>query len=117
MAEAAALVTPSVWYEGFPMTIVEAFAAGLPVIASRLGAMAEVISHEQNGLHFTPGDVLDLAGTVRHAFAESERLPQMGRAARRTYERLYTPERNLALLEKIYAEAIEEAQRSILCHA
>ncbi len=58
---AEALVMPSTWYEGFPMVIVEAFAAGLPVIASRLGSMLELIEEGSTGLLFEAGNGKDLA--------------------------------------------------------
>lgn len=62
-----ALVFPSVWYEGFPLSIVEAFAAGTPVIASRLGGMLEMIAEGKTGLLFHPGDADDLAHKIRWA--------------------------------------------------
>ena len=111
MAGAQALVMPSVWYEAFPMTIAESFASGLPVLASRLGAMAELIEDGGPGMHFEPGDVESLAGTARRAFDDPARLLAMGRAARAAYERLYTPEKNLARLEEIYGETIAEARQ------
>lgn len=111
MAHASALIMPSIWYEGFPMTIVEAFSTGLPVIASRLGSMAEIITHSENGLHFTAGDPHDLADTVRTAFLNPISLTKMGHGARQSYETYYTPEKNLQMLEGIYASAIREAKR------
>jgi glycosyltransferase involved in cell wall biosynthesis len=60
MVGARFLVFPSVWYEAFPLTIVEAFAVGLPVIASRLGSMTGLIRDHVTGLHFRPGDPSDL---------------------------------------------------------
>ncbi len=54
------LVVPSIWYENSPLVIHEAFLARIPVIASNLGGMAELISHEKNGLLFEPGNVEDL---------------------------------------------------------
>ncbi len=92
------------------MTIVEAFCAGLPIIASRLGSMGEIITHNENGLHFNPGDSADLANTVRSAFLNPSSLVKMGKAARRSYERYYTPEKNLHMLEEIYAAAIREVK-------
>jgi glycosyltransferase involved in cell wall biosynthesis len=111
MVSAAFLVMPSEWYEGFPMVIVEAFARGLPVIASRLGAMGEIVEDNVRGLHFTPKDVEDLAEKVRWANEHPEEIYQMGRNARRIYEEKYTPEINYRQLMAIYGEAIEENRR------
>jgi glycosyltransferase involved in cell wall biosynthesis len=111
MARAHALVMPSLCYETFGMTIVEAFACNLPVIASRLGAMAELVKDGEAGLLFDPGDADDLAAVVGQAFADPTGLAAMGATARAIYERRYTPERNLATLEAIYRDASAEASR------
>ena len=107
MARAAFLVFPSEWYEGFPMTLVEAFCRGLPVIASRLGSMAEIVEDGVTGLHFTPGDAADLAAKVRWAASHAEDMRRMGANARRVYEEKYTPETNYRQLMAIYEQAIE----------
>ncbi|MDG4720115.1 MULTISPECIES: glycosyltransferase family 4 protein [Thalassospira] len=113
MAKAQALVMPSLCYEGFPMTLVEAFANNLPVIGSRLGAIEELIEDGITGHHFAPGDAADLTSIATHAFANPARLSAMGQAARSRYEEHYTPERNLEILEAIYREAIIEARNHI----
>jgi len=96
------MVVPSVWYEGFPRTIVEAFASGVPVIASRIGSLAEVVTDGKTGLLFNPGDEQDLAAKLAWAEAHPERMVQMGRAARQEYELHFTPEVNCAQLIGIY---------------
>ena len=83
MRAARALVFPSEWYEGFPVTLVESFACGLPVIASRLGAMAEIVVDGTTGLLFEPGDAEDLAKQVKWAWTRPEALGSLGRAGRR----------------------------------
>ncbi|HIQ01001.1 MAG TPA: glycosyltransferase family 1 protein, partial [Anaerolineales bacterium] len=90
MQEARALVFPSEWYEGFPMTIAEAFACGLPVIASRLGAMAEIVEDGRTGLLFEPGNPENLAEKVAWAWTHPKEMEEMGREARREYEAKYT---------------------------
>jgi glycosyltransferase involved in cell wall biosynthesis len=105
MRQAEFLAMPSVWYEGFPMTVVEAFSTGLPVIASRLGALQEIIQDGVNGRLFEPGNSADLANVIVSAI-ESNQFQQLGRAARATYSQHYTPRSNLSELEKIYSAAL-----------
>jgi glycosyltransferase involved in cell wall biosynthesis len=102
MKEAFVLVFPAEWYEAFPVTIAEAFATGLPIVASRLGAMAELVQNSRTGLLFTPGDPIDLAATVEWAFAHPNELAEMGRCAREEFKAKYTAERNYQLLRDIY---------------
>ena len=109
LAKASFLVVPSVWYEGFPRTIIEAFASGVPVIASRLGSLAEVVDDGRTGLLFKPGDVEDLAAKLAWAESHPEEMIRMGRAAREEYETRYTPERNYAELIEIYRSAMAES--------
>lgn len=110
MRTAAYLVLPSLWYENFPRTLVEAFACGLPVIASRLGSMVELVEEGRTGLLFEPGDAADLAEKIRWAESNPAALKRMGETARAEYLAKYTPERNYELLMAIYADAIEEAR-------
>jgi glycosyltransferase involved in cell wall biosynthesis len=111
MRAARVLVVPSNCYESAPMVIVEAFATGLPVIASDLGAMAGMIRHMETGLLFSPGDAADLAAKVRWAFDHPQELAAMRVAARREYEEKYTAERNYKMLMEIYDLAIENSRR------
>lgn len=104
MEEASFLVQPSIWYEGFPMTIVEAYGCGLPVIASKLGSMAEVVSDGQTGLHFQMGDADDLASKVSWAWQNQEALALMSENARRLFQERYTPEQNYQMLMNIYKQ-------------
>ncbi len=113
MTRAAFLVMPSDWYEGFPVTLAEAFCRGLPVIASRLGAMAEIVEDGVIGLHFTPGDAQDLAAKVRWAADHPEEMRRMGANARRAYEEKYTPEANLRQLMAIYEDVIRQSPPTV----
>lgn len=106
MRGARFLVFPSEWYETFGLTIAEAFACGVPVLASRLGAMAEIVEDGRTGLHFAPGDAAEMAEKVSCAWADPHRLEEMGRAARREYEAKYTAERNYSMLLQIYERAL-----------
>jgi len=97
MQEARFLVFPSEWYEGFPMTIAEAFACGLPVVTSRLGAMAEIVEDGRTGLLFEPGNPEDLAAKVQWAWSHPKEMAK------------YTAERNYEMLMEIYRNAMERA--------
>jgi glycosyltransferase involved in cell wall biosynthesis len=106
MKDAAFLVFPSECYETFGLVAIEAYAAGLPVIAARIGGMHELVRDGETGLLFTPGDPADLASKVRWAAANPAAMRAMGAAARREYERRYTAGTALGLLEEVYEVAM-----------
>ena len=106
MSQAMALVLPSIWYENFPRTLVEAFGCGLPVIASRIGALAELVQDGITGLLFEPGNARDLSDKMRWAQAYPAQMAKMGRNARALYEAEFTAERNYAQLMQIYKDAV-----------
>lgn len=107
MSKATFLVLPSLCYEGFPMSILEAFHNGIPVITSRLGSMQEIVEHGKNGLLFEAGNVGQLANEIAKMIASPDRRRAMGRNAQREFAARYTKERNLKMLEEIYLQAIE----------
>jgi len=113
MVAASALVLPSIWYENFPRTLVEAFGCGLPVIASRIGALAELIDDGVTGFLFEPRDADDLASKLRWANAHPEEMARMGRAARSHYEAHFTADGNYRQLMAIYNEAIAQAKGGV----
>jgi glycosyltransferase involved in cell wall biosynthesis len=111
MAAASAVMMPSLWYETFGRTIVEAFAVGTPVIASRLGAMAELVEDGRTGFHFRAGDAADLAAKVRRVQQlKASELATMRRTARTSYESRFTAAQNYVRLMEIYDLAIQYAQ-------
>lgn len=105
MKSAACLVLPSLCYEGFPMVLIEASAIGLPVVASRHGAMEEVIQHQETGLLFQPGDARDLGTKVAQVVSDEALRAKLGSAARGRFEAKYTSEINYRKLTKIYSLA------------
>src|SRR5438067_6696762 len=100
------LILPSECYENFPMTIVEAFACGTPVICSRLGALEEIVKHEQTGLQFQAGSPEDLASKVSWAWCHRGRMAGMGKQARQEFERMYTAEKNYSVLMALYDQVL-----------
>jgi glycosyltransferase involved in cell wall biosynthesis len=100
------LVWPSEgYYETFGRIAIESFACGVPVIASQIGAMAEVVADRTTGLHFAPGDSRDLASKVEWAWMHPQETWELGRQARSEYELKYTAARNYELLRRIYGHA------------
>jgi glycosyltransferase involved in cell wall biosynthesis len=106
MKYARCLILPSVWYEGFPMCIAEAFACGTPVICSRLGGMQEIVDDRRTGLLFEPGDAADLVAKIAWAWSHPAEMQAMGHEARREYEERYTAEKNYEQLMDIYEKAV-----------
>jgi glycosyltransferase involved in cell wall biosynthesis len=85
MAAAEYLVLPSLSYEEMPRPLVEAFANGLPVIASRIGRLTEMVEPGRNGLLFEAGSARDLARRLAWADAFPEKMRQMGECAKADY--------------------------------
>jgi glycosyltransferase involved in cell wall biosynthesis len=103
------LVLPSLCYEGFPMVIREAFACGKPVIASRLGAMAELVEDGKTGLLFETGNPEDLAQKIQWMIEHDNEAVKMGRNARKVFEDKYTAEKNFEILSEIYSKVVGNA--------
>ena len=102
MGEAQFLVFPSKWYETFGRVAVEAFAKGTPVVAANIGAIAELVEHQRTGLHFQPGDSVDLASKIELILQHPAQLTQMSRSARAKFEAKYTAASNYQRLMEIY---------------
>jgi len=113
LKKAALVVLPSAWYEGFPHVILEAYACGIPILASRIGTLADVIEDGVTGLLAEPGDPAELAKKVRWIIENESAARQIGLNGRRAYETLYTAERNYLHLMAIYQRAIETRLVSI----
>ncbi len=106
MGRARCVVVPSIWYETFGRTIIEAFAKGTPVIASRLGCMEELVADGRTGVLFTPGQPTDLIAAVTSFLEAGGDTPRMRRACRQTYLDGYTADRNYEMLLDLYTRAL-----------
>ncbi|MDH3587772.1 MAG: glycosyltransferase family 4 protein [Gammaproteobacteria bacterium] len=102
MRRASYLLVPSIWYETFGLIVIEAFANGLPVIASRIGALQELVTDGVTGLLFDPGSAPDLREKIAWAKSHPDELLEMGKRARREYESKYTSDSNYQTLLEIY---------------
>jgi glycosyltransferase involved in cell wall biosynthesis len=93
---AAFTVVPSVCYENFPYSVLESFALGKPVVASKIGGIPEIIRDGVNGLLAEPGDSEALADKIRSMASDPGAVQRMGRAARKDVEDLYSDEKHYA---------------------
>jgi glycosyltransferase involved in cell wall biosynthesis len=105
MKGARFLIFPSLCNENSPITIAEAFACGLPVVSSDIGAVAEIVEHRRTGLNFNTGSSDALAEAVRWLWERPEQSSRMRYEARKEYEMKYTAAVNYPLLEEIYSIA------------
>jgi len=103
--QAAVMIVPSICYETFGRAIIEAYVQGVPVIASRLGAMAELVADQRTGLLFEPGNAAALARAVSCFIADPDQAQRMRLAARQEYEARYTAEQNYRFLIAAYEQA------------
>jgi len=110
MRDARALILPSVCYEDFPMVLAEAYAVGLPVIASNIGSLSTLIHPSRTGLHFRPGDPEDLATLIKRTLMRPSELSCMRTEARAEFEAKYNAERNYPMLMEAYRSAIARAK-------
>ncbi len=110
MGTSRCVVFPSEWYETFGRVAAESFSKGTPVIASRIGAVAEIVDDGRTGFHYRTGDPQDLARAIDRAFVSGDGLAGMRTEARLEYERKYTAERNYQMIIEIYEKAIATRQ-------
>ncbi len=96
------LVVPSVWYENNPLVILEAFAAGIPVVAGNVGGMAELVRHEVNGLQFCTGDPADLATKLQRLISQ----PDLIKRFRTGISTPWSPNEQGAAVERIYRQLL-----------
>jgi glycosyltransferase involved in cell wall biosynthesis len=103
--EARAIVLPSEWYENAPMSVLEAYASGKPVIGARIGGIPEMVKPDETGLLFESGNMGELADCMRRlAAAPDDSVADMGRAARRYVSTTFTSQRYLNDMLTLYAE-------------
>jgi glycosyltransferase involved in cell wall biosynthesis len=84
------LVFPGKWFEGFPNVIASAMGAGKPVIASRLGAVPEIVEHGRTGLLFAAGNITEMTEHIHRLYADPSECLSMGHAGRIKAETCYS---------------------------
>jgi glycosyltransferase involved in cell wall biosynthesis len=105
MGRAKATVCPSLWYEGMPRVVIESFAVGTPVIASRIGCYPEMIADNESGALFPAGDASIMRSRIRELLSR-DAFEQMRPKARRRFETEYSGARNFMSILNIYRAAM-----------
>jgi glycosyltransferase involved in cell wall biosynthesis len=107
IADARAVVLPSEWYENAPMSVLEAYALGKPVIGADIGGIPEMIQHGETGWLFGSGKADELASLLAAVASHSEAsLSQMGRACRATVEERFSQHRYTESTLQLYSTLI-----------
>jgi len=101
-SRAQAVILPSLVEDTFGLVAVEAMAAGVAPVAAARGAFPELISDGTDGVLFEPGNAASLARALHDVDSHPARYREYGRAARRTYQRRFDPDRNIEKLLEIY---------------
>jgi glycosyltransferase involved in cell wall biosynthesis len=97
------LVMPSEgYYETFGMVIIEAYSGRVPVVASNIGVVPELVSDKQTGLLFEPGNALDLADKAQWMWDHPDEADAMGRNGQKIYRERFTQEQCYKTLMEVY---------------
>jgi glycosyltransferase involved in cell wall biosynthesis len=102
MARTRIVVSCSRWFEGFPNAVLEAMAAGKPVLATDLGGMAEIVNHDRTGLLYHPGDLDEARGHLEGLYGDVARCQGYGAAAHRKVVATYGAEQVFAAYERVF---------------
>ncbi len=106
LRKAAATVIPSLWYENFPVTLLESFAVGTPVITSRLGGLPYIVEEGINGLLFSHGDIDELRAKIYAIVNQPGEAVKMGQNGRLMIEGRYSASSHYEVLMKIYNQVV-----------
>jgi glycosyltransferase involved in cell wall biosynthesis len=97
--------------EGLPVSVIEAMAAGRPVVATDIGGTNEIVVHGETGLLVPPADPLALAGAIARLLADPQLQREMGAAGQRRVERLFSAGAMVDRIEELYEEVLDQNDR------
>lgn len=97
-----ASILPCYWFETFGLTIAETFTYGKPVIASRIGAIPEFVENGKTGITFEPGNINEMAASIKKLHLDNDLVIKMGKQCRNTAEKLFSAKTHYNNLISIY---------------
>ena len=116
LAKADAFVLPS-RSEAFPNSVIEAMAAGLPVVATSVGGLLDLIDHDRTGLLVSPSDVDALTHALRFLIGNPAHAAALGQAAHAEIRQRYSFDRMVSAFENLYASTLERRVSAVTPHA
>ncbi|KKS96698.1 MAG: glycosyltransferase [Candidatus Gottesmanbacteria bacterium GW2011_GWA2_43_14] len=100
------VVLPSVWYENFPNSLLEAAAGGKPAAASDIGGIPELVENERTGLLFKPGNLPDAVDKISRLWQNKKMVRQLGKQAREAAVKYFNPEKHYLRLMNTYQSVL-----------
>jgi glycosyltransferase involved in cell wall biosynthesis len=110
LSDVAAVTVPSTWFENAPLAVLEPMSLGLPVVASAIGGITEMIESGTDGLLVNPHDAQELAQALRSLIDDPEFAARIGSAARAKSTTVYSPSRHTAALVDLYKSVAAPAR-------
>jgi len=107
LAAADLCVIPSVWHEACPLAVLEAMAMGKTIVASRVGAIPELVQDRQQGILVPPADESALAAAISRLLLDRQLAATLGQAARRRAREEFTPERQIDSLHRLIRQCFQ----------
>ena len=101
ISRATCIVCPAIWYENMPNTVIEAYAYGKPVVASKIGSLAEIVEDGKTGLLFEMKNSKDMAEKLERFVNDVELSKKMGMNARRKAINEYSVEKHMQRVKSI----------------
>lgn len=112
LGKSKCIIVPSEWYEPFGRIIIEAYAAGVPVIATNHAGPKELVHENKTGLLFRSGDARDLQAKILSLLKSPSKVRKMGNAARKVFNKEYTAEKNYQYFLKIYTQVLKQHDKT-----
>jgi len=107
MSKSMFMVIPSEWYENNPMSVIESFALGKPVVGARIGGIPELVKENKTGLTYEPGNIPDLSAKINDMLSDKNRIKFFGQNARAYVEKELSAETHYERLMETYTFAIK----------
>lgn len=112
ISRATCIVCPAIWYENMPNTVIEAYAYGKPVVASRVGSLAEIVVDEKTGMLFKMKDAKDMAEKLQKFVLDDSLSEKLGRQAREKCKREYNEQQHMNMvIASLQGSKMEEVKK------